>query len=204
MSTPFIDSPDDFASARRTLESLFTQDARLPDRVFRAPAKFRFVDFDFTMTREFWPVVSELAWLADGRKTTMITTMILEPVPDTYYYPNFGYYNAFRLPASATEDDYGQLLAKEPAGSPADAIYINSFVAAWFSETGRWGVWAERNRGVAVLGATPDAEWKSWTVRHQPMSSSREFSSGLPLEDIPKGFSREGFISLLTKNYPAE
>ena len=203
MDTQFIDTPVDFASATRSLDALFVPGARFPDRVFRALAKFRFADFDFTMMPEFWSAVSELAVLVDGYNTT-ITTMILDPDPETYFRANFGYYNVFRLPASATADDYSRHLAKEPAGSSADAIYINSFIAAWFSETGRWGVWGERNRGVAVFGVISEVDWETWISKHQPMSSSREFAGGLSMDDIPRAFSRESFTLLLTKNYPAE
>lgn len=132
----------------------------LPHRTFTSAfGNFKFIDFDETLTRKFWPA---LDWLVEQNGDVDLTLLMHDPDPVSYYRAHFGRYGALCFERGSTSEDYYRALHAVPDDSPADAIFHVAATVSWFGSSGAWGIWGDRNIGVAVVGTRrPPSVWAS-------------------------------------------
>lgn len=147
----FITDLSEFEALQRRASEVFGPQPRgLPHRTFiSAFESFKFVDFDETLTRNFWPV---LDWLAQQNRDTDLALLMHDPDPVSYYHAHFGRYGALRFKRGDTAEDYFLALHAVPDDSPADALFHVATTVSWFGSSRAWGIWGDRNMGVAVVG----------------------------------------------------
>lgn len=163
MPSRFITDAAEYAGTMRGVEGHFHPARRLPEQVFRAPAReYRFLEFGETMREPFWSLLRALA-AASGDPEVVVA--VLEPDAEHYFHHHFGFFAAARLPATAAAGEYLDLFRAEPPGSPADALMHHGDVIAFASPSGAWLAWAEREMEVAVV-ALRDAAAVEAADRH--------------------------------------
>lgn len=149
MENKFIDSIDEFESIKNILDKIFISNSSLPNQVFHKDFKdYLFEEFDYTMTEYFWTKITELA---NTTNDDFIIMAVLNPSPLNYYFKEFGYFNCAKLKVDISSIQYMDVLNFSPEDSPADSIFINSYTVVWASPSMKWGIWAERDKGVCVV-----------------------------------------------------
>jgi hypothetical protein len=82
-------------------------------------------------------------------------------------------------------------LSAQPANSPADSIRDVSSVLLWTGDSGRWGLWGERELGLAVFGAVDDipGSFRESTLADVPSALDR-MSLAFTNRIVPPDFVR--------------
>jgi hypothetical protein len=156
----FLDDLDTFNKQKRNVEACCCIGKSLPERVFNESLScFRFEEFDWAMSAEFWPSVQRLCQRS-GDASILIA--VLEPDPLNYYRKEFGYFNWAELPIVASSDDYWTLIKHSPDESPADSLLANSEKVVWLPPSKKWAIWGERRFEVCVLGSQGPTALDSW------------------------------------------
>lgn len=156
----FLDDFERFAIRKRDVEACFCIGKSLPERVFNESLSyFRFEEFDWAMSAEFWPSVQTLCQ-SSGDASILIA--VLEPDPLNYYKKEFGYFNWAELPIVASSEDYWALLNHCPDESPADSLLANSEKVVWLPPSKKWAIWGERSFEVCVLGGQEPTTLDLW------------------------------------------
>lgn len=156
----FLEDLHQFAPRKREVEACFRIEQSLPEMVFHESLRcFRFEEFDWAMSADFWPSVQALCQ-SSGDASLLIA--VLEPDPLNYYRKEFGYFNWAELSASASSEDYWTLLNRFPNESPADSMLANSEKVVWLPPSKKWAVWGERSYEVCVLGGRDPAGFNLW------------------------------------------
>jgi hypothetical protein len=83
--------------------------------------------------------------------------VVLNPDPFDYFNVHFGKYPGFIVGTQHTDDDFFEILMRDPGDSPADAIGFYSEQYAVLPMSGEWFLYADRgwNGGTGVLGGPP-------------------------------------------------
>lgn len=156
----FVSDHQHFAAYKLQVEGCFQTEASLPTKVFRDEfSRFRFEEFDWAMSSEFWPAMQALC-RSSGDTTLLLA--VLDPDPLNYYVKEFGYFNWAKLPISASSEEYWELLNQHPEQSPADSLLVNSEKIIWLPPSGEWAIWGERSFEVCVLGCREPNQGDSW------------------------------------------
>lgn len=158
--------------------------ARLPDQVFRGPIeRFIFFEFDVVLTTDFGEMVRDLVKAAGDSSALAV---VLEPVAEEYFRAT-GNERSLLLSRSGPLTAYRDWLTRHAPEEPADALIHSARVLGFAAQSGGWGVWAQRDFEVAVLGV-------------------RERSLARCIESHPvKQFSvREALHNLIALRYPSE
>ena len=192
MSTVY--DSEDFQQLKERAAAVFGRHPRgLPHEVF-APyfQHFRFVDFDVTLTRKFWEVLSLFAKRCGD---TEIAMLVIDPDPVSYFYEHFRRYGALKLASGSSVDDYYVAVRNAPQGSPADALFDVANVACWFGTTGEWGIWGDRELGVGVVGTKkatlvlPEVDGVHWLTVDEALHGL--VALNFPDQRIPQSVSQE-------------
>lgn len=139
-----------FERVKNLINTIFITNSALPNQVFHKEySNYLFQKFDFTMTDRFWDDISRLAKLTHD---DFVLMAVLNPDPKRYYYKEFGYFNWVKLDLSISPDTYLDILNFSPKDSPADSIFVNSYIVVWVPPSMKWGIWAERENEVSVIG----------------------------------------------------
>ncbi|CAM3843152.1 hypothetical protein [Marinicrinis lubricantis] len=156
----FIKDTNDFEEASQLVSTVFFDEQRLPNQVFKVPFQNTVVlDFDYAMSYSFW---DELEKLTDIFDDSYFIMAVLDPHPVNYYFNEFSQYNWCMLNKGTTADEYWNTLSQSPIDSPADSILSNSEVVVWLSSSMRWAIWGERSYGICVLGFSDEiSDYKS-------------------------------------------
>jgi hypothetical protein len=117
---------------------------------------FRFDEFDWAMSGEFWETVQ---CLAGQSLDDELILAVLDPDPVSYFKSNFGYYEWDRLPVDMTKQQYWDFINQAPADSPADSILGVAERIVWVPQTRNWCIWAERESGLCVLASSSAYAW---------------------------------------------
>ncbi len=157
----YISDVEVFEASKREVEKSILIDAKLPKQVFQQGFKyFAFEDFDWTLSSDFWPVITKMAVKSNDASVLMA---VLDPDPVNYYKKEFGYYNWAEIPLSISSDDYLDVINEHPLRSLADSARYNSERIVWLPRSAQWSICGHRSYGVCVLGSqdqvTLDSTW---------------------------------------------
>ncbi len=177
--------------------AVFDLSKRLPDVVHRlrcGPAPL--FDGDVVFGPAAWPMVSSLAALHGDSVVHFLT---VEP-EDQYFLKSTGEYGSFTAPVPPGSGAYSEgLLGASTEVAPGKIAYAADVVAL-FGDSGRWGIWSERN--VAGLVAADDpAGLAEWEIQHGPFLSVEDALHGFLAVNLGVGPQAESFASHLRRNY---
>ncbi|WNC91879.1 hypothetical protein RI103_26660 [Paraburkholderia sp. FT54] len=84
--------------------------------------------------------------------------IVINPDPFNYFNHHFGKYPGCIVEAQHTDDDFFEILMRDPGDSPADAIGFYSEQYAVLPISGEWFFYADRgwDGGTGVLGGPSD------------------------------------------------
>lgn len=146
----FVRNNEEFNELKEMVSATFNIESKLPNQVFCEKfGNFKFEEFDFAMSGEFWDTLKKLAIQTND---DFVLAAVLEPSPVGYLYKEFNYYNWIKLPVGLSTDEYFEILELGPEESPADAVVYNSYTVVWLSPSMKWAIWGERDYGICVIG----------------------------------------------------
>jgi len=145
----FITSKSDFDHlVGRSAEIFGVKPPGLPELTFASSLDvFRVVEFDVMFTRSFWRFLVALAQEAGD---SSIALLVREPDPVAYF-DHFGRYGCLQFPLTTSPDEVNAVIRAGPGGSTADSVFHVGNVVSWFGDRGAWGVWGDRNLGIAIV-----------------------------------------------------
>jgi hypothetical protein len=147
----FVTDTSEFLRRWATLQRYFRLEHRLPSQVFQpSHVTVAFTEFERIASPEFAQV---LDWLAAVCEEDSFSLAVVAPEPEAYFRRHFGYYGLAHFSGMRQSSALLDTLAFEPLNSPADALTYNGSLLALAADNGGWLIWAERELGVAVLGA---------------------------------------------------
>ena len=175
---------------------VFDFSKRLPELVHRLRCgSVPFFDGDVVFGGAAWPMVSSLAALHGD---SMVHFLTLDPA-ESYFLESTGCYGAFSTAANAPSEAYAEGLFGPGAEIAPGVIAYTADKVALFGDSGRWGVWSERN--VIGLVVTDDpSRIAEWEIRHGPFMSAEDAPEDL-LELNFGGRVPRNFRSALMRNY---
>lgn len=135
---------------------LFSNKSQFIDNKFNKDFKyFLAFEFDFIYDAKF----------SEGLKNYLkslglscYTFYTINPSPEKYFYKHFSKYNIGIISINATDEELNDFLMRDPGGSPADALAINSQEVALFSDSNNWGIVASRDMEIGIIGFTSKME----------------------------------------------
>jgi hypothetical protein len=178
-------------------EAVFDLSLRLPAVVShlscgRAP----FFDGDVILGEGGWSLVSSLAaFHNDG----VVNLLVVDPGPDLYL-EWLGRYGGFCCQSNATSDCYTRGLFGDTASPLVGQIAYTAEVVAVFGDSGRWGVWVERNIAGLVTSADPGA-LPEWELYHGPFLPADEALDDFLGLQLGGSAASSAFGDTLRRNY---
>ncbi|WP_174514187.1 hypothetical protein [Methylocella tundrae] len=146
---------DDYPKVQETVRPIFHADRLLPDRVFKKRYNFTLLaDFDYVFTTGLIKIVHDNRFCD---KTEKVLLSVRDPEPISYFHKHFDRINSFYFGTDITEEEYIKLLWRNP-GNRNDALIFNSETVVWIPDNGRWAIWGERSREIAVIGIDDPAQ----------------------------------------------
>lgn len=146
----YIHDKADFEAMKKLVDNMFKTEKGFPEQVFKHQFnKFLYHSFYWTMSGDVW---RQLQSLANESMDDYVLVAVLEPDPENYFRKEFKYYNWLKIPVNLSEDDYFDIIESFPKESPADAILYHSDVVIWFSPSGKWAIWGDRDWECGVIG----------------------------------------------------
>jgi len=175
----FIKTKDKFDIAKTELIKIFNCQTEFPENPFQEEySNFKFEEFDWILSGEFWPVLKEVADLSFDSE---ICISVIDPDPEKYFFPNFGFYNWLQLSTAMTALEYWETINKSPPHSPADCILVNSEKLFIYPKSKSWAIFGCRSEGLCVFGSKynmPNVGWRDleWAVDLSKAQISQDFS----------------------------
>jgi hypothetical protein len=191
---------DGYEEVRTCVASAFNLEARLPDMVFRNPAKSTlFCEFEAVLGADFWPALCALAELHGDEQ---IQFLVLDPDGDSYYVPEYSMYPAASIALTSSADEYWKAISEQPSGDVTGAIVFSAEVIAFTGVSGKWGGWGERSLGVAAIQGMPDVGLSgTWREKYGPFLAANDALHQYIAPNFG-GLAIPGeFVSDLTTNY---
>jgi hypothetical protein len=146
----------DFIRSREAFEPLWRRARECMDRVAITPAS-ELLHFDSSniVTEVFRNLIRSVAAFKGAGDFAMI---VLNPDPFSYFNFHFGKYPGLIVEAHHTDDEFFEMLMKDPGDSPADAIGFYSEQYVVLPISGDWFIYADRgwDGGTGVLGGPED------------------------------------------------
>jgi len=195
----FIRDNKEYNELKEIVSATFNIESKLPEQVFTQKyGDFKFEEFDWTMSSEFWNTLKKLA---NQTNDEFVLIAVLEPNPEEYFYKEFNYYNWIKLPVDLSADEYHEILEIGPEESPADAVVYNSYTIVWISPSMKWAIWGERDCSICVIGFNDI----SHRIKLSPLLKSWRSFDKTVLSWIKTNFMSHGlcqdFIQILYSNY---
>ena len=145
----FVTDPTVFDTVIVDVDQCFWRERQLPQQVFRhGMARVQFFEFGEVVTAEFWRILASLG--RHYRDNEVLVTTI-DPTPQ-YFHDHFGYFGLLRLPVNPDPERYIAAWRFAPEKSRADSLNDHGEVLAYTGTSGGWGVWADREFGIAIIG----------------------------------------------------
>ncbi len=139
---------DQYPAAKRKVESVFFDERRLPEQVFKRPYQFQLLsEFDFAMA----DILAMLRKIHSPLANETVLLSVLDPEPINYFYKHFHKINAFYFKANISKHEYYDIRKRDP-GNPTDAIMFNTEIETYIPNSLSWVMWGERSREIAVIG----------------------------------------------------
>lgn len=160
----FIANLEHFETWKRIVDARVYCHREFPDQVFRhAYDYYRFNDFGWAMSPDFWFFVQDLC-RRTGESTVLMA--VLDPDPQSYF-DRWGYYNWIEFSVNSTSEDYWRILSSSPPGSDGETIQVYSNRVVWLSESMKWAIWGDIYEETCVVGSNEsfilaywcDLEW---------------------------------------------
>ncbi len=168
---------DQYPATKRKVESVFFDERRLPEQVFKRPYQFQLLsEFDFAMA----DILAMLEKIHSPLANETVLLSVLDPEPINYFYKHFHKINAFYFKANISKHEYYNIRKRDP-GNPADAIMFNTEIETYIPNSLSWAMWGERSREIAVIGLNDPAlvealiADKGWWMDAE--AASNEFAS---------------------------
>ncbi|AIF67964.1 hypothetical protein GZ22_15875 [Terribacillus saccharophilus] len=156
-STYYLKQPEDFYEEKRKLSNLIDLKKQLPENMYpNQYDNFFFSEFNMWGSSSFWSVLRNLA---KHYGDTHVLTAIIDPHPEDYFYAHFNHYNWANIPLRVSEDEYFDIITRDPLDSPADAIMYNSYKLIWTSESHNWLMYGDRDLNLIVTGVIGENEY---------------------------------------------
>lgn len=175
---------------------VFDLSKRLPDLVHRlSTGAAPLFDGDFVFGPSAWPMVSSLAGLHGDSSVHLLT---LEPGEEDFL--EAGECGAFTVPVASTPDAYTEGLFGTTPNTGFMRIGYVADVVALFGDSGRWGIWVERNV-VGLVATDHPSELALWELEHGPFASVEEAIDDFLALNIGVGPQVRSFASELQRNY---
>jgi hypothetical protein len=177
--TRLISSPQEFQEIWSKVLQTVSEDATLPMQVFKPLFKhFRFVDFDHIASGPGWSDIVELLRASD---CDAVYVGPLSPSPFTYYHEHFKHWSWWKIDATATDQDYWNVLVADPGNSEADALRYRTDIILLLAANGRFAVYADHDYEFAVVAAIDESIFSSLSELFTDTFSKLMFGvQGLP------------------------
>ncbi len=148
MSANFL-SIENYAKVEDAVRGVFQVGRLLPEYVFKKRYAFALLaNFDYVFGKGVLDIVRDNRFC---RPANSILMSVLDPEPIAYFHTHFGRINSFHFSAGISDQEYKKLRWLNP-GNEVDAIQFNSETVVWIPDNGRWAIWGERSREIAVIG----------------------------------------------------
>ncbi|RKR38692.1 hypothetical protein [Paraburkholderia sp. BL17N1] len=145
----------DYINDRETFTPLWQRARECMERVSVTPASdLLHCDSSNIATQVFHDLIRSIAAF---NGTGEFAVVVLNPDPFNYFNMHFGKYPGFIVGTQHTDDDFFEILTRDPGDSPADAIGFYSEQYAVLPISGEWFFYADRgwDGGTGVLGGPP-------------------------------------------------
>lgn len=146
----YISDKRNYKEQKRRFLNIFKDKSQFEENRFRKDIKyFLAFDFDFIHDDKFDQGIK--SFLTELRLNNY-TYYTIDPSPEKYFYKYFNKYNIGVISIKTTDEELNNFLMRDPGGSPADALAINSQEIALFSEADYWGIVASRDFEIGFAG----------------------------------------------------
>jgi len=144
-----------YPKVKEIVDGIFYATRLLPNYVFKKRYRFTLIaNCDHIISENLISILHDRRFC---RPTDNILLSVLDPDPIAYFHKHFGKINSIRFKAGISEEDYGHLRWLDP-GNATDAIQFNTNNLVWIPDNGRWAIWGERDREIAVIGFDDPAQ----------------------------------------------
>ncbi|MGF6774190.1 hypothetical protein P3T18_006704 [Paraburkholderia sp. GAS199] len=146
----------DYIHEREIFAPLWQRARDCSSRIATAPAgSLLHWDSSNLATQVFLDLTRSIAAL-DGNGEFAV--VVLDPDPFDYFHVHFGKYPGFIVSPQHSDEDFFDILMRDPGDSLADAIGVYSEKYAVLPISGNWFMYADRGwkTGTGVLGGPPD------------------------------------------------
>lgn len=189
---PVITNPAGLEAVIADLRRVVELSARLPAAPFKRSGTDFVCEFERFRGGDFGPVLAALAGQYDDEYVSGVSV-----APDSDYYEEFyETYGAFRIPSADIASAYWDALSFRPNDDATGALMFSADVLCLAGSSGDWGVWGEREIGVAVVRTSgSDLSWRQESdLFVSPEAALRDFvEPNFNREPLPAEF-REAFL----------
>lgn len=77
---------------------------------------------------------------------------VTQPNPKTYFFKHFQKFSIFEMPSDFSNEEFDDIVTRNPGDSPSDSLVNNSQEIAIFSTSGKWCILANREIEMAIIG----------------------------------------------------
>lgn len=148
----FVKNKNEFEKHKLNYLKIFNKKVSIEKNPFSSVFNvFMFFEFDFMFHEEFFMGIK--IFLNKTKEKELIFYTI-EPSPEKYFFKYFNKYNVLEINVDNSEMELNSIMMKDPGGSPADAIALNSNEIVWFSESKDWAIIGSRDLEIAIVGFT--------------------------------------------------
>jgi len=190
---PVITNPIDLEAVLADLRQVVDLSVRLPASPFQRSGTDSLCEFERFRGGNFGPILAALAGQYDDEYVSGVS---VDPDPD-YYQEFYETYGAFRISAADIASAYWDALSFRQNDDATGALMFSADVLCVAGSSGGWGVWGERQIGVAVLRTSgSDLSWRQESNLFVPPDAAlRDFvEPNFNREPLPAEF-REAFLS---------
>lgn len=146
----FIKNRDEFEEKKLKFLSLFDKNIDFAENPFKSNFKYYLAfEFDFIYHKHFFEGLKIFMSKTENEKLIFFTIV---PSPENFFYKNFKKYSVFEIGINNSDEELNKIMMKNPGGSTADVLAINSNEVAWFSKLDDWGVLGSRDWEMGIVG----------------------------------------------------
>lgn len=146
----FINSEQEYIDATNGLGRVLKKEIDLVKNPFTKEFSiFIGFEFDKIYSQGFYLSLQKFLEKINSKEFTFYT---LVPEPDDYFFAHFSKYSIARVGASATYEEYIELLHQDPGDSSADALIHNAETVAMYSNEAIWGIIGSKDLEIGIVG----------------------------------------------------
>jgi len=146
----FIKTKNQYKTLNLKFYSIFKHNKEIEKNPFNANFKyFLAFDFDFIYDELFFDGIKKFLMKINEKDVVFYT---ISPSPEKYFFKHFKKYSIFKIDLLTSDTEINDIMMKDPGGSPADAIALNSDDIALFSDSNDWAILASRDWEIGIVG----------------------------------------------------